>query len=187
MPTDVYFGDVYSIAFWIRVNQLQTETILRMQRSDYTNSFYIFLLYTLELQVSFSSTANMQYIITDYTLPLTQWVHIGFTMSSSLLLTLYVNGGISQRFQFSISKGKALHDMAFIGDGDVSSQPLYATLDDMMFFNRALTDSEMVVTMDYSMSSVVDPSLVTTSAPATTKLPSKCPEGFVGSNCDIGN
>ena len=188
LPTDVYLSGDYSIAFWLRVNQFTPffQTLIRLKRPDYTNSFYLYMAPTGLLQLVMTNTLYQQYINTAYTLPLKQWVHIGLTMSGPLL-SVYVNGALRERYAFSVSMASAVHATSMFGDGGLAAQPLYVSLDDMMFFSRALTASEVLTVMSYSMSSVVGQSLVTASAPTTTKSPKsqQCPEGFVGANCNI--
>ena len=173
LPTDVYLSGDYSIAFWIRVNQFTSkmQTIIRLMTPDSTNGFYLYMFSTGSLKLFMSNTISNDYMYTFFGFPLNQWLHIGFTMSG-YSLSVYANGALRDQKTLSVSMASALHANSMFGDGGLAAQPLYVSLDDMMFFNRALTASEMLLTMSYSLTSVVDllPTTTTSTSTSTRSL-----------------
>ena len=180
LPGAVYFTGDYSTALWmyVRANGYW-QSVYLIQSDFFVNFFGLFINSYGYLQVELgtsSTTVNYFYYAISSLSYFNKWTHVGVTLQGTLL-SCYIDGLLASSMTLTYQTiNTVMRAQSYFGS---PQYPLYGYLDEVFFYNRALSATEMssILTFNYKQTNVSAPTTTSTS----TKNPNNvCPEGFVG-------
>ena len=144
MPVGIYFTGDYSTTMWIYAYVLPLNQIIySISRGD-QDSFSLSLAYSWFRATFGQTSAKQNYLLwTDGISKL--WTHISVVLQENLF-SFYVNAEmVNQIITPYPGINRVVRTTCYFGH---PSAPLYAYLDDVMFFNKSLSISEIQATMN---------------------------------------
>jgi len=133
-----------TVSFWTSVTGGQTVQHFIGKRPNAAGSFnwQFAFNYPANIGLAFGGTSNstLYGVVTDYQLPINDWIQITGTYQNQQW-SLYINGDFIESVSSSLLFPDANVPLTFGNSGNF--QPLYGLLDDIAIYNRALTPQEV--------------------------------------------
>jgi len=83
------------------------------------------------------------WINTEYTVPLNEWYHVAIVYESTLSIKTFVDGDLKHACSWGSGNIASAESEFRIGNRSIADRPFKGIIDDVMLFNRALTDEEI--------------------------------------------
>ena len=149
VPAGVYFRGDFTISVWQRLNKLVNWARI-IDFGNGPNSDSIFLASTTvgqPVMFIYNNSNSFTRVQTVSSLVIGSWAHVAFTLNGTTA-KIYLNGTFVALTPF-MTPSNTLRTRNYIGRSNTSGIGyLNADLDDLMIFNRSLSDSEIIELME---------------------------------------
>ena len=170
VPAGVYFRGDFTISVWQRLSKLVNWARI-IDFGNGPNSDSIFLASTTvgqPVMFIYNNSNSFTRVQTVSSLVIGNWAHVAFTLTGTTA-KIYLNGTFVALTPF-MTPSNTLRTRNYIGRSNTSGIGyLNADLDDLMIFNRSLSDSEVKELMEVnSLNPSTSTALSTLTSPTTT-------------------
>ena len=138
MPSGIWFSGDFTLALWVKVISYGCCDRIMGLRDSSGSSFLVFSLCSSQGPY-IASSASHNFIYSNR-LQIGQWSHLAFTYSNSTAM-IYINGIQVKQGACSVPSNINYNGINYFGFYQVGAPN--AVFDDVMIFNRSLTQTEI--------------------------------------------
>ena len=175
VPAGVYFSGDFTISVWIRLNKLVNwARIIDFGNGAPSNNIILASSNVASGQpilILYNNTSTNTRVATGSSLKIGNWTHIAFTLNGSIG-KIYMNGTFAALTPFlrPINISRSLN---YVGKSNwATNENLNADLDDLMIFNRSLSESEINELMGLSITTTTTTTTSSTTSTTSTSTSS---------------